>query len=150
MKLEFSRHMFVRSLNIKFRQNPSSRSRVISYGRTDGQTDMMKLTAAIRKVSNASKYTVAFSKGEIYCGGDNWSGVPCNLLSKFLPELRQESRILRLSERKPVRPNPQPILNVVCLGAPWPTGHSHRGVCVNLAYVPLYIGLCHIVKCCVC
>jgi len=38
MKLEFSGQIFVKSSNIKFDENPSSESRVVPCGRTDGQT----------------------------------------------------------------------------------------------------------------
>jgi hypothetical protein len=38
MKLEFSWQIFVRYSNIKFHENPSSRSRVVLCGQTDGQT----------------------------------------------------------------------------------------------------------------
>ena len=47
MKLEFSRQIFEKS-HIKFHQNPSSGSRVVPCGRTEGQTDMTKLTVAFR------------------------------------------------------------------------------------------------------
>ena len=39
MKLEFSGQIFEKYSNIKFRENPSSGSRIVSCGRTDGQTD---------------------------------------------------------------------------------------------------------------
>ena len=39
MKLEFSRHIFEYSLNIKFDQNPSSENRVVPCGRTDGRDE---------------------------------------------------------------------------------------------------------------
>jgi hypothetical protein len=39
MKLEFSRQSFAKSSYIKFNENPSCGSRVVPYGRTDGQTD---------------------------------------------------------------------------------------------------------------
>ena len=39
MKLEFSRHIFEKSSNIKFQENPFSETRVIPCGRTDKQTD---------------------------------------------------------------------------------------------------------------
>jgi hypothetical protein len=44
MKLEFSRHIFMKYSNIKFHDNPSSGSRVVLYG----QTDMPKLMVAFR------------------------------------------------------------------------------------------------------
>jgi len=38
MKVEFSRQIFKESSNIEFHENPSTVSRVIPCGRTDGQT----------------------------------------------------------------------------------------------------------------
>jgi hypothetical protein len=38
MQLEFSGQIFEKSSNIKFLENPSSDSRVVLCGRTDGQT----------------------------------------------------------------------------------------------------------------
>ena len=38
MKGEFSRDFRKKKSNIKFHENPSSGSRVVAYGRTDGQT----------------------------------------------------------------------------------------------------------------
>jgi len=38
MELELSRQIFEKYSNIKFHKNPSSESRVVPYGRTDGQT----------------------------------------------------------------------------------------------------------------
>jgi len=38
MKFEFSRHIFGKSSNIKFDENPSSWSRFVPWGQTDGQT----------------------------------------------------------------------------------------------------------------
>jgi hypothetical protein len=43
MKLEFSRHIFDKYSNIKFHENPSSRSRIVPCGRTNRQTVMKKL-----------------------------------------------------------------------------------------------------------
>jgi len=54
MKLEFSRQFFEKYSNIKFLENPSSGSRVASYGENDGGTDMMKLIVAFRNFANAS------------------------------------------------------------------------------------------------
>jgi hypothetical protein len=50
-KLEFSRQIFEKSLNIKLHENPSSGSRVVQYGRTG----MTKLIVAFRNVANAPK-----------------------------------------------------------------------------------------------
>jgi hypothetical protein len=38
MKLEFSRQIFQKHSNVKFRKTPSSGSRFVLFGRTDGQT----------------------------------------------------------------------------------------------------------------
>jgi hypothetical protein len=51
MKFEFFRQIFEKVSNIKFHQNPSSGSRVISCG----QTDMTKITVAFRNFADASK-----------------------------------------------------------------------------------------------
>jgi hypothetical protein len=53
MKFEFPRQVFEKSLNTKFRQNPSSGIRVVLYVRADGQKDMTKLS--FRKFANALK-----------------------------------------------------------------------------------------------
>ena len=55
MKLEFFRRIFEESSNIKFYQNPSTGSRVIPCGQTDGQTDITKLIVAFRNFANAPK-----------------------------------------------------------------------------------------------
>jgi len=48
MNLEFSQQIFEKYPNIKRHDNPSTGSRVIPCGQTDGQTDMTKLTVAFR------------------------------------------------------------------------------------------------------
>jgi len=55
MNLEFSRQMFEKYSNIKFRENPFSGSRVVPCGQTDGLTDMTKLILAFHNFKNASK-----------------------------------------------------------------------------------------------
>jgi hypothetical protein len=55
MKFEFSRQMFEKNSNINFHQNPSSRSRVVSYGWKEGQTVMRKLIVAFRNFANEPK-----------------------------------------------------------------------------------------------
>ena len=60
MKLEFSREIFGKGLNIKFYQNPSSRSRVVPCGltrRTDGQTDISKLTVVFCNFANTPSFS---------------------------------------------------------------------------------------------
>jgi hypothetical protein len=51
MIVEFSRQIFEKVLNMKFNQNPSIGSRVVSCG----QTDMTKLIVAFRNFANAPK-----------------------------------------------------------------------------------------------
>jgi hypothetical protein len=55
IKLEFSRQkgIFEKYSNIKFYENPSSGSRVVSCGRMDGQTDMTKLIVTFGNFANA-------------------------------------------------------------------------------------------------
>ena len=53
MKLEFSRQIFEKSWNVIFHENPSSGSRIVSWGRTDGKADMTKLIVAFRHFANA-------------------------------------------------------------------------------------------------
>ena len=56
-KLKLYRQIFNKSPNIKFHENPSSRSRVVPCGRTDGQRDMTKLPVVLRNCANApTKY----------------------------------------------------------------------------------------------
>ena len=63
MKLEVARQIFGKSSNIKFHQNPFSRSRVVPWGqmdrqidgRTDNRLDMMKLIIAFHNFENALK-----------------------------------------------------------------------------------------------
>ena len=68
MKLEFSWQIFEKYSNITFHENPSSGSRVVPYGRMDGQTDMMKLIVAFRNFSNAPEYEliVHFTTSSLY------------------------------------------------------------------------------------
>jgi hypothetical protein len=55
MELEFFSKDFWKHQNIKFHENPSSGSRVVPCGRTDGQSDMTKLIFAFRDFSNTPK-----------------------------------------------------------------------------------------------
>jgi len=57
MKLEFSRQIFEKSPNIKFHENSSSVSRVVSMW-SDGRTDMTKLIVAFRNFAKAPKNEV--------------------------------------------------------------------------------------------
>jgi hypothetical protein len=51
MKREFSQQIFEKSSNIKFHENPSSRSRDVPFGRTDTE----KLIIVLRDFANAPK-----------------------------------------------------------------------------------------------
>jgi hypothetical protein len=55
MTLEFSRQIFEKCSNINCHENPSSGSRIVPRGRTDGQTDVTKLILAFRNFANAPK-----------------------------------------------------------------------------------------------
>jgi len=55
MKLEFSLQLFDSYSNIKFNDIPCSGVRVVTYGRTDRQTDITKLTVAFRNFAKAPK-----------------------------------------------------------------------------------------------
>jgi len=48
MKIEFHPKIFISYSNIKFHENPSSGSRVVPWGQTDGGTDMTKLKIAFQ------------------------------------------------------------------------------------------------------
>jgi hypothetical protein len=52
MELEFSQQIVEKYSNIKFHDNPSSRSPVVTCGHADRRTDTMKLTVAIRNFAN--------------------------------------------------------------------------------------------------
>jgi hypothetical protein len=56
MQFEISGQIFEKSPNIKFQENPSSGSRVVPCGQTDGRTDrwtdMTKLIVAFRNFAN--------------------------------------------------------------------------------------------------
>jgi hypothetical protein len=55
MKLEYSGRFFENWSYIKLNENPSSGSRFVQCGQTDGQTGMTKLLADFRSFTNASK-----------------------------------------------------------------------------------------------
>jgi hypothetical protein len=66
MKLEFSRHIFEKSSYTKLQEN---RPVGASSMRTDGQTDMTKLTVAFRNFANAPKnheYCIVHSSSRVY------------------------------------------------------------------------------------
>jgi len=47
--------MFQKYSDTKFNENPSSQSRVVPCGHTDGRTDMTKLIVAFRSFADARK-----------------------------------------------------------------------------------------------
>ena len=54
-KFDFSLQIFfLKSSNIKFYENPSSESRVVPCGRTDGRTDMTQLIVAFRNFAKGA------------------------------------------------------------------------------------------------
>jgi len=55
VKLEVYRQIFEKSTYTKFYENPSSGSRVIPFGRTDGRTGMANLTVAFRNFAKAPR-----------------------------------------------------------------------------------------------
>ena len=61
MKLEFSQQIFDKLSNIKFHENPSSAPCGRPEGRTDGMTDMKKLTVVFRNFAKAPTIKVVNS-----------------------------------------------------------------------------------------
>jgi len=55
MKFESSRHISKNTQNIKFHENPSSGSRVVPCGRTDGQTEVRKLIISFYNFAKSPK-----------------------------------------------------------------------------------------------
>jgi hypothetical protein len=57
MKLDFSWHILEKYSNIKFHENPSNGTEVISFGQTQpgGWTHVTKLVVTFRKFANARK-----------------------------------------------------------------------------------------------
>jgi hypothetical protein len=53
MNLEVSQQMFENYINIKFHENPSSGSQVVSCGQTGERADMTKLIDALLNFANA-------------------------------------------------------------------------------------------------
>jgi len=51
---------FRKVLNIRFQVNSSSGSRVVPWGRTDGQKDMTKLIVAFRNSANAPNFSLQY------------------------------------------------------------------------------------------
>ena len=55
MKTEFSRQILKNYSNTKFHENPSSGSRVVPCGQTDGRTDMTKIIIAFHNFASTPK-----------------------------------------------------------------------------------------------
>ena len=55
MKIELSGQIFEKYLDIKFRENPFSDSRVVPCGETDRHKDVTKLIIAFWNFANAQK-----------------------------------------------------------------------------------------------
>jgi hypothetical protein len=62
MKFESSVQIFEKHSNIKFHENPSSGSRVVTRGRTGGRWDMKTLTVACSNFAIVPKNTCSFAK----------------------------------------------------------------------------------------
>jgi len=64
MELDFSRQIFEKYSNIKFRGNSSSGSQAVPCGPIDGRTDMTKLIAAFYSFVNAPKHGTGQTIGQ--------------------------------------------------------------------------------------
>jgi len=60
MKLDFSQKILEKYSDIKFHENPPSGSRVVPCGRTDGQSDMTKLTVVVPFLRTRPKMFVGY------------------------------------------------------------------------------------------
>ena len=80
MELEVFFDIFLeKDSNIKFHENLSSGSRVVSCGRTGKQRDTTKLVAAFRNSANAPKNSNVLPTQRIYCyshGKDGYANAP--------------------------------------------------------------------------
>ena len=73
---EFSGQIFEKYPSIKFQENPPSESRVVQYGRTEGQTDMTKILDSFRSFTNVpNKYIYAAHSLFVLCGTRNKHGL---------------------------------------------------------------------------
>ena len=66
IKPEFSRHHFEKYSDIKFHENPFSRSRDFTCGRIDRRTDMTKLIVAFRNFAKAPQNGARFFTAYIW------------------------------------------------------------------------------------
>jgi hypothetical protein len=68
MGLVFSQQIFEKNSDTKFHENPSSGSRVVPCGPTDGQTDTTKLIVAFLHFANAPEIALQLKVGENFVG----------------------------------------------------------------------------------
>jgi len=77
MTLEHSKQIYEQYSGIKFRENPSSGSRVFLCGKSVGQTDMMELIIAFNKFSNAPKDQKSFLDSNDSCSSQETPHILC-------------------------------------------------------------------------
>jgi hypothetical protein len=68
MNLELPKLVFEKFSNIKFHENSSNGSRVVTRGRTDRQTGMTKLKVAFRNLANTPKEILKKQKESAWSG----------------------------------------------------------------------------------
>jgi hypothetical protein len=83
MKLEFPPRSFEKYSNIKFHENLSSGSRVVSMW-TDGWTDMTKLIVAFRNFANAPKAVCLFRSQCVLRNISLIFSIPSHFLPRFM------------------------------------------------------------------
>jgi hypothetical protein len=81
IKLEFSRQIFEKHSNIKFRKNPSNGSRVFPCEKMDGRTDKFdEANIAFRNFVNTPKMTYFRDKDQLVCFCDGMMEMQCALM----------------------------------------------------------------------
>ena len=90
MKLEFSGQILEKYLNIEFHENPSSGSRVVPCGQTDGGSDM-KLIVAVRSCAKAPNISLYRSPSMRFAGLDRqqvkgFGCLTCAVGERLLPK----------------------------------------------------------------
>jgi hypothetical protein len=90
MKLEFSEQIFEKYFNIKVHENPSSGSRVVPCGPTDGRSDM-KLKVTVRSCAKASNNSLYRSPNTRIAGLDRqqvkyFGCLKCAVSERLLPK----------------------------------------------------------------
>jgi hypothetical protein len=131
--LEFSRQIFEKYANIKFRKNPSSDNRVVACGRTEGQdwrTDMTKLRVAFGNFANAPKndeeltfcrfFFSLHMKTNCHCAPRRCICAPRNRIIRWAAwERRQRQLDFRIICRHASPKNRITVLAAGLLGAKW-------------------------------